>query len=405
MSLRPRLGFAAVLTGLLFLSRFYPLPALKDAVTGLAVCDAGLYFPPLHLFFTPFYSLADLVACNSATQDIAFLFYLLLGCGLIFRLKRSLKSLALYWLLVAVFLAWAALIPHDFSGLRLNDPDILAVDFHSHTSHSWDGRATFTPARNLAWHKRAGFDAGFITDHNKTAGAVDGKALSRLAWSSGQRAYASLEGEELSLHDCHVVALGNSRHIDARQYLGLEGLKKFLNEAGAVHGALPLMSLPEYWKRGWQLREDYASWGAKGFEISNGAPQGANFPEDKRRTIIELCRRHNLFVAAASDNHGYGSAGCAWNLMKIPGWQALDPDQRQRAVLETLRREEFKAVRVIIRNKIEPVYGDMIWVDTPRALWRMARCWTWPQSISAFFWILLIALPRPNSLRRLPIKA
>lgn len=352
---------------------------------------------------TPFYSLADLITCNSATQDIAFLFFALICCGFL-RFRTFLKSFLINIALVAIYLAWVINIARSSARLILADPDLLAVDFHSHTSHSWDGRGWFTPERNAAWHERMGFGAGFITDHNKTTGSALGKGLSRSAWSSGGRSYAALEGEELSLHDSHVVLLGNAAPVDPQDYQGREGLKRFLGEAGPGHGGLTLMSLPEYWKRGWGLLEKYADWGADGFEIVNAAPRAADFPEEKRQAVIALSRRRNLFVAAATDNHGYGSACCAWNVMRIGNWRMMDPDQRQTAVLQTLKRDGFKAVQIIVRRKIPPAQGAMIWADTPKALWMMARGWTWPQSIMFLLWLWAAAV-LPSSRRKEPIKA
>ena len=43
--------------------------------------------------------------------------------------------------------------------LRVGDPDVLVVDFHSHTEASHDGRRGFTDADDRAWHHDAGFDA------------------------------------------------------------------------------------------------------------------------------------------------------------------------------------------------------------------------------------------------------
>ena len=49
-------------------------------------------------------------------------------------------------------------------------PDVVVFDVHSHTNVSHDVRGTlmrgFDTEANLRWHRRAGFDAVFVTDHN-----------------------------------------------------------------------------------------------------------------------------------------------------------------------------------------------------------------------------------------------
>jgi len=110
------------------------------------------------------------------------------------------------------------------------------------------------------------------------------------------------------------------------------------------------------------------------------------FPESERRRVVELCRRHGLFMAAASDNHGFGSAACAWNLLRIPGWRELDADGLEAQVLRTLSQGGFGAVTVAARRSLPPSQGDLIWLDPPRALWLMLRTFTWPQALAALLW-------------------
>ncbi|MCH7705659.1 MAG: phosphoglucomutase/phosphomannomutase family protein [Chloroflexi bacterium] len=58
--------------------------------------------------------------------------------------------------------------------------------------------------------------------------------------------YRSLAGEELSLHDSHIIVLGNKRWIDNRAFGdGLPGVKIGLGVCRSEFGALPVLSLPE----------------------------------------------------------------------------------------------------------------------------------------------------------------
>lgn len=396
---------AAVLSAGLALSRLSPLPALRDPVTGEVPPGASLAYPASHLLLGPLSELSDLIACNSARQDIAWLAFILLGYGLFrfFILGHGsrermapgpvLRSLGLYLALWAGFLAWSLWLPRSGPRLVLEDMEELAVDFHSHTAHSWDGRRGFGPERNAAWHLERGFGAGFITDHNTRRGSAEGKALSRRRWALGERGYASLEGEELSLPEAHVVVLGGRAGLQGpRRGDGPEGLQRFLREAeAATGGGLAVMSLPEYWRHHRESLEALADWGARGFELVTSSPRGMDIPEPGRRRVVDLCRRKNLFMTGASDNHGYGSTACVWTVLRLPGWRELDADARERAVVETLRRGGFSATRLIVRMSLPPAPGELIWLDAPRAIAVMARAWNKTQCAVALLWLWLPA--------------
>lgn len=393
-------------TAALAISRLFPLPALQDVGTGQAFREGRLGIPWGHLLSTPFSAWADLITCNSLRQDLALMGFLLFCYGPFralalghtrkewFSPPSILKSLAGYLALVSLFLAAVALLPRGPSRIVLDDPALIAVDFHSHSSTSWDCRKSFTPSQNAAWHERAGFGGGFVTDHNASAGAAQGKEESRRSWSRGLREYASFEGEEVSLYGAHVVVLANSAPIDPSLYAdGPAGLQRFLGEAGERYGGLSVMADPQDWERYWEGRvAQFQLWGAKGFEIYDASPRALDQSESTRLHVIELCRRHNLFMAGASDNHGYGSASCVWNVLRIPGWRSLDPDARQKAVMDTLRREGFRAVRVVARRRVAPSSGPLLWLDAPLGLWVMIRTFTWSQVLVCLGWIWLLPL-------------
>ena len=104
-------------------------------------------------------------------------------------------------------------------------PGAIVFDVHSHTNVSHDVRGTlmggFDTEANLRWHRRAGFDAVFVTDHNTVAG---------LRPHTG--APARCPGIEVSAWRAHVVLLGDSVPVDPRRYNGsLEALELLLRES------------------------------------------------------------------------------------------------------------------------------------------------------------------------------
>ncbi|MFH2203540.1 MAG: hypothetical protein ABIJ96_10525 [Elusimicrobiota bacterium] len=387
-------GTLAVIAGQLL--RFPAL--LRNGIDGAPFSLGVLEFPLSYTLTAPFSALADCLTFNSVRQHWVWLLYLLAACAIAAALRRGyrrrLTGFLRNLLAVLLFLAWGALWPRPAARLAASSPDQLVVDFHSHTTHSHDGRRVppaFTPAENIRWHKRQGFGAAFVTDHNNFAGSQAAYDLSR---ADHERAgYRSLLGEELSLHDAHIVALGNERLIDTKRYTdGIEGLRRFLSTGAAEHGALSVLSLPEYWKHHRDRLETLIAWGADGIELANGAPKSRELTPGDRNRIVELARRYNVFLCGASDAHGWGSAAYAWNLMDIPGHTVMSAPQLQQAVLDELRDKRFRAVTVATRIKNPPASGAWILFDPIAGLWTLLRSMPPAQALISIAWCWLICL-------------
>src|SRR5262249_55569361 len=152
-----------------------------------------------------------------------------------------------------------------------------------------------------------------------------------------------------------LVILGNHERVDNRPY-DSDPYKIPLFIAEMHKKSVPVIaSLPEYWLYHWgEGVTDFIRWGIDGFEIINSAPKALDFPFSHRAQIVDLCKRQNLFITGISDNHGYGYATAVWNAMDIPGWQALGPDELEKAVLSQLRVKRYQAVQVLERVKFSP---------------------------------------------------
>jgi len=405
----PAFTLAISATLLILLAQAFRLPsALVDAATGEPLRDFALAFPLAHLLLTPFSAAADYLTFNSARQDKVLVFYLLAAywaawLALRRRERRTAPASALhgaakaaggyllYLAAVAGFLAWAALSQRPMARLLAAHPDDLVLDFHSHTNRSHDGRGSFGPRQNMAWHTQAGFSAGFITDHNVITASAEARQISREEHAS--TGYRSLFGEEVSLYRAHVVALAPKEWIYNRPYDGdREGLRRFLGDCGGRFGALCVLSLPEYWLHHWEELDQLADWGARGVEIVNSAPIALDFPADKRREVVDLCRRRNLFLAGAADNHGWSRAAYVWNVMRVPAQAAMGPDELGKAVALALRRDGFSAVRVVARAKRAPAQGLGIVFDPALGLWTMLRAFTRLQAGVSLCWVWAAAL-------------
>ena len=360
-----------------------------DAVTGLSPEGISLLYPWTYILLAPMSGLTDMWTFNSPQQHITWGITLVLAYWLA-RPFGSWRKAALFYpayiLSLVSFLAWGALFPRPTARIQIDDPDILAVDFHSHTTHSHDGRRFppfYTPMRNIEWHRAQGFGAGFITDHNVVAGALEAKDA-----SNSKPGYRSLAGTELSLHDSHILSIGNDTYVDNKKYSdGLEGIRRFLSESEVRYDSLSVLSLPEYWKHHWNRLEDFAGWGVDGLELENAAPKALAFPEASKRAVIALARKHNLFLVGVSDSHGWGSATYAWSLMKIPGHAAMSAEDLENAVIRRLKDGGFNAVRVLTRRKARPNGMLQLLLEPIVGLWVLFRTLTFPLALSWIAWI------------------
>jgi len=381
-------------SGIFLMSQAYPLPSpVRDAATFAWTSGFHLHLPFWHIVFTPFCSVADYLTALSVHQTKFFCAYLIVLFFLMFKPRRALLAVALF----IVYVAWGALIPRPMGRLTADDPDILLIDFHSHTQYSHDGRPSFTPEANMDWHRLQGYNAAFITDHNLVDAAEIAKADSTKNWKV--TGYRSLEGEEVSLSKTHLVILGNRYKIDNRPYdTNPRRIEDFVADMRKIN--IPVIaSLPEYWFYHWQERadgggdiHDFVRWGMAGFEIINSAPKALDFPPAYRVQIVDLCRTHNLFMTGISDNHGYGYATDAWNALRLPGWQSLGPDDLEKAVIHDLKTRGFLAVQVLERVKYFPANSFQLALSPFANVWVYWRSLQLAQVLAWIAWIWLFAL-------------
>jgi len=338
------------MVGVLFMMQAFPMPGpVRDAAAFTWPAGYHLSFPLWHLVFTPFCSVADALTVLSTKEQMVFQIWVIVLCFAGLGWRRG----ALAWIFWIAFVAWGAVVPHPMGRLVADNPRTLLIDFHSHSRASHDGRPSFTPEANMRWHREQGYNAAFITDHNRIESAEAAHAISMKEWRD--TGYYSLMGEEISLSKTHLVLLGNHIRVDNRPYdSDFNHVLLFLRDMNALRWPV-IASLPEYWLYHWGPEvQEMVDGGIGGFEIVNSAPKALDFPETKRRAIIALCQQHNLPMTGISDNHGYGYATAVWNAMTIPGWRRLDPDQLELTIVLLLKKQGAQAVQVLERAKFWP---------------------------------------------------
>jgi len=236
------------------------------------------------------------------------------------------------------------------AALRLSDPDLIAVDFHSHTSASHDGRPGFDDEHNRSWHQSAGFDAAYVTDHRTFDGALD--ALERNPATAGGGTVL-LAGVELRDVGEHPILLGVDPYrmkITSPNWQGAA-----VEADGGPVPPILLLSMPG------QLRvppnELSGEVRVAGVEISDGSPRGMAQTATGHADILALAKGLHLTLVAGSDNHGWGRAAPAWSVLRIPGWRDMRPASLDSAIRRTIISGAAGSTEVIARRTVGPTSG------------------------------------------------
>ncbi len=360
---------ALVVAALVVISAPFATPALRDGVTLQPFPAAALHHPPGYLLGAPLFGLWDTLSLLAASQHYAVLATLILLYAAARvaaaraprrspraprrSLLRGLAREALFAVAalagLLAFYAAAALLPRPMAAIRLADPDLVAVDFHSHTDHSHDGRPGFTVARNRAWHRAGGFDAAYLTDHYTWAGMREAELANPARAGDGT---VLLSGMEVRLRNRHTNLLGER----ARYAFALDSTGHHLvpDSIAAAHdrGGAPatmLYTIPGALDRIVPFGP-YAPAGVIGVQLSDGAPRGLEQAQAERAEIVALADSMDLAVVTGSNLHGWGRTVPAWSAMRIPGWRDMAPSELGRAIERTLHRDRRGAVTVVVRT-------------------------------------------------------
>jgi len=390
---RLALSFPLALTLGLALARAWAVPSLSDPLGAPLPHGLSLTLPWSHLAAAPLFTLWDGVSMLSLSRLKGFL----IGSLLLFLLWRLVRAIGrrgttlgrelgaflLGILALAAFIGAGLLWHRPMAALAGAGADRIVADFHTHTNRSHDVAGTamddYDVWANLRWHRRAGFDAAFITDHNTVGPLASGPGLA-----------IGCPGIEVSASRAHVVLLGDSAPVDRSRYPGLPGLLELLRTSEAAYGALSLASIPEYVRNHWDRLDTLVAAGLDGFEIVNASPKANEITRAQRDSVAALAGRTDRFVVGVSDHHGWGATSMVWNLVDVPGWRDA-PGRACAAILARLR-DGFGAVQIVERHRLRP---DSPWpaLLTPLGvLWEAWRSIGWAQVVGWVVWIWGLAV-------------
>ncbi len=211
--------WAVALTVLVIVTAALAVDPIRDAVTGEGIGEARLDASTGYLLLAPLSSALDALTLFTVGQHIA----ILLTAILLFALwrvrrartaglsaRRELTAAGIF--LASLFVTYAAMayLPRPMATLVMSDETVLAVDFHSHTQYSHDGRRGWTEDDVRDWHRSAGYDVAYITDHATFTGAERGIASNPPVAGEGTML---LQGLEANFRGEHVNVLSAGRHF------------------------------------------------------------------------------------------------------------------------------------------------------------------------------------------------
>ncbi|HXI98369.1 MAG TPA: hypothetical protein VNG73_05445 [Gemmatimonadaceae bacterium] len=367
-----RYRWPLVITASLVMTAVFSLSPLVDVNEHGAAARETLRTSLAYDIVAPFSNVLDALTLLTPAQDVAtFGLCALAALGLWMRTRGrrragvvpcGLPRTALCFCGGAVAIAGIMLISiRPMASLALADPDLLAVDFHSHTDASHDGRPGFDPERNRGWHASSGFNAVYLTDHRTFDGALDG--LSRNPERAGDGTVL-LPGVELRDGDQHPILLGvdpKRMRITSPDWAGAA-----VEADGGPAPPILLLSLPGNIGR-IPAGETNGPVRIAGIEAIDGSPRGMAQSARDQDAIIALSDKHHLALVSASDNHGWGRTAPAWSVLRIPGWRDMTPSALDIAIRLTILRQGPRAVEVIARrtapapqNRLEMAAGGIV---------------------------------------------
>lgn len=411
---RPFLIAAGLTSGML-LARATGAPALSDPTGAALPRSLHLHFPFLNILLAPVFDTWDGVSMLGMHQLVAFFIWSAAGVVL-WRVARQIlrrpKRPSVGRLLTEVAIVIGGvlgLLLFGLVGLVWHRPmvslagvpaDRMVVDLHTHTNVSHDVHGTlmrgFDADAARRWHRRAGFDAFFVTDHNRIDGIPAGGGPAGAT-------PALCPGEEVSAADQHVVLLGNTTLVDNHDYGdSLPGILRLFRDAGPRFGALAIASIPEYDKNHFHDLARFADAGVRGFEIVNGAPKANELTLAHRDSVIALARARDLLLLGVSDSHGWGATVEGWTLLRMAGNPPAPPSAEWSArlaafppvcagILATLQRG-YGATQIAARHRLRPDAWWPRWLTPVAVIWEGWRAIGVRQAAGWLFWIWGIAL-------------
>jgi hypothetical protein len=310
------------------------------------------------------------------------------------RVVREARDAALFLLAIIVLYAAALALPRPMAAIVAQPSDpILVVDFHSHTRFSHDGRPDWDASDVRAWHRSAGFDAVYISDHRTVEGAELGIADNPREAGQGEMILQSLEA---GWHGEHVNILGANRFYKGLTTPDLRDVdEQSLTLASLLAGREPIIieTLPGKLERMMPAKGPQTA-GVRAIEVVDGSPRGLDQTRVLRSRIVHLADSLNIALVAGSDNHGWGRTAPGWTLLIVPGWRGMGTDSLAFSIERALRvgREATRVVERRIPGELNGGNALELTLSLPIIAWGMFATLSVDERVMWILWVWALAV-------------
>ena len=367
---------------------------MHDLVTGATPPGVQLVLPPGYVLLSPLSRTLDAIGLLSVGEHIA-VGVTAIALGLILLGFRPRASSPL--IVVAVLYVCAAALPRPMAKIAVADPNVVVADFHSHTNFSGDARKGFTPEENREWHRSAGFNVAYVSDHREFGGAESALRANPARAGDGTVLLSAYEGRYLGTFEIFLslTRADSAILLTPQRWLGEGNLKSGRTPVSVVAMPGPLGDVQV------QGRDNPPHFVA--IELSDGGPRGISQIDRDWLKIVRRADTLGLSLVSGSNNHGWGRVSPAWTLLQIPNWRVMTPDSLGAAIESTLRtpgrveiigrRRPALASPLAMSMTALVVVGQMLAMLTlpERLVWLL---WIWVMSVS---WLFIAARRSPRT--------
>jgi hypothetical protein len=403
---------AVAITLIVLLTAAFAAQPIRDAVSLGPVTEAHFDLSAAYIAIAPISNILDTLTLLGARQHIAVLvslavLYAAFRAWWVRRpqpadsisekgsaVVRETGYAALYLVAIVVVYAAAMVLPRPMASIAAEPSDvIIVVDFHAHTKYSHDGRPGWEPADVRSWHRAAGFDAVYISDHRTVQGAELGIADNPREAGQGEMVLQALEA---GWRGEHVNLLGANRF-----YKGLTtaDLRDVDEQSLALASLLPtreplvIETLPGKLDKIVAARGPQTA-GIRAIEVIDGSPRGLDQTRLMRSRIVHLADSLNIAMVSGSDNHGWGRAAPGWTLLVVPGWRGMGTDSLAFAIEQSLRsgHEATRVVERRIPGELDGANAFEVGLTLPIVAWGMFTTISVDERVMWIIWVWAIAL-------------
>ncbi|MEO5589537.1 MAG: hypothetical protein ABIS03_08120, partial [Gemmatimonadaceae bacterium] len=257
---------------------------------------------------------------------------------------------------------------------------------------------SYSAEDNRRWHRNGGFHVALVTDHVKFDGAVTARRNNSGVAGGGTVLLPGVEGRYHKI--ISTIMLG----LDARDTALLNGRGNLLpGNPASGRGPVTIVALPNRHLDSVTLASLDSLPRFVAIELIDAAPRGLGQFDTEETRIRELAGRLRLTLVAASNNHGYGYAVAAWNVLQVPGWRGQAPETVAESIEDQLRERNAAAVSIYMRNRPRTA-GVSLPFTLPVLLFQVIGGLGWPERIAWLVWIwglTLLAVSTRNRRARL----